>query len=189
MNIALARYPLAKMDESERPYDEIARLHADAGQPDHASRSSRRRHGRVRIASAAQTTTGAGRRRDCHGRAPPVGRREIQLVRRSHSLPDLVLCPTSPVRTRWPEALTRDRDVRTLRPHALAAPVRNGRDRARVRAETASASCISSRTTARRRRRSIRRCCSLKRADAELEPLLADVRRRLEQTGQVASRD
>ena len=72
MNSALARFPLAKMDESERPYDEIARLYADAGQPARArellTQAGRTRIGRQRGADASRRWT-AGAIAMAEGRA------------------------------------------------------------------------------------------------------------------------
>jgi eukaryotic-like serine/threonine-protein kinase len=185
MNIALARHPLAKMDESERPYDEIARLYADAGQPEHAleiiTEATRTRADRQRgMDDNRRWTAGAiamAERRPWEGEIEIHGAAE-SLPCPICALPDLARAyevagkPDSAiatyeryVHTPWQRRYETDAIELGFALKRLGELYQQQNDRAKAAAQYTALLQL------------------WKGADAELEPLLADVRRRLEQTG------
>jgi len=189
MNVALGRYPLAKMDESERPYDEIARLYADAGQPEHAleiiTEATRTRADRQRgTDDNRRWTAGAiaiAERRPWEGEIEIHGAAE-SLPCPICALPDLARAyevagkPDSAiatyeryVHTPWQRRYETDAIELGFALKRLGELYQQQNDRAKAAAQYTALLQL------------------WKRADPELEPLLADVRRRLEQTGEVAS--
>jgi len=189
MNVALARYPLAKMDESERPYDEIARLYADAGQPEHAleiiTEATRTRADRQRgTDDNRRWTAGAiamAERRPWEGEIEIHGAAE-SLPCPICALPDLARAyevagkPDSAiatyeryVHTPWQRRYETDAIELGFALKRLGELYQQQNDRAKAAARYTALLQL------------------WHGADSELEPLLADVRRRLEQTGQVAS--
>jgi tetratricopeptide (TPR) repeat protein/tRNA A-37 threonylcarbamoyl transferase component Bud32 len=189
INTALARVPLAKMDESARPYDEIARLYADAGQPEHAleiiTEATRTRADRQRgTDDNRRWTAGAiaiAERRPWEGEIEIHGASEA-LPCPICALPDLARAyevagkPDSAiatyeryVHTPWQRRYETDALELGFALKRLGELYQSQNDRAKAAAQYTALLQL------------------WKHADPELEPLLADVRRRLEQTGQVAS--
>jgi tetratricopeptide (TPR) repeat protein/tRNA A-37 threonylcarbamoyl transferase component Bud32 len=185
MNSALARFPLAKMDESERPYDEIARLYADAGQPKRArellTQASKTSLGRQRGADANRRWT-AGAIAMAEGRAWE-GEIEIHGAAEAHpcpvcALPDLARAyevagkPDSAIamyerylHAPWQRRYETDGLELGFAMKRLGELYQQRNDRAKAAAQYTALLQL------------------WRGADAELEPLIADVRRRLEQTG------
>ena len=189
MNNALNRFPLSKMDESQRPYDDIARLYADAGQPARAreliTQSGRTRIGRLRGADANRRWT-SGAIAMAEGRAWE-GEIEIHGAAEAHpcpicALPDLARAyevagkPDSAIATYerylnapWQRRYETDGLELGFAMKRLGELYQQQNDRARAAAQYTALLQL------------------WRGADAELEPLIADVRRRLEQTGEVAA--
>ena len=184
MDAALARVPLDRMDESDRPYDEIARLFADAGQS---------RRARDLLAQAARTRVGRQRGIDPNRRwtlgaiamaegQPWQGEIEILQAAEAHTcpicaLPDLARAyevagkPDSAIatyerylQTPWQSRVDTDEKDLGFALRRLGELYQQQNDRARAAARYSALLKL------------------WKNADAELDPLLADVRRRLEQT-------
>ena len=186
MNAALARFPLAGIPENDRPYDEVARLFADAGQPARAlellAGSARTRLGRQRGGDANRRWT-IGAIATADGRAWE-GEIEIHGAAETHAcpicaLPDLARAyvvagkPDSAIatyerylRTPWQRRYETDGIELGFAMERLGALYQQQRDSAKA-ADLYMALLQLWR-----------------RADPELEPLLADVRRRLDQGGQ-----
>jgi tetratricopeptide (TPR) repeat protein len=184
MNAALVRFPLAKIPESDRPYDAVARLYADAGQPARAlalmAESARTRLGRQRADGADRRwTNGAvamGEGRTWEGEI------EIHGAAESHpcpicALPDLARAyevagkPDSAIatyerylHTPWQRRFETDATELGFALERLGALYQQQKDGAKAAAQYTALLQL------------------WRRADPELEPLLADVRRRLEQT-------
>jgi len=189
MNSALVRFPLAKMGESDRPYDEIARLYADAGQPTRArdliTQAGRTRIGRQRGADANRRWT-AGAIAMAEGRAWE-GEIEIHGAAEAHpcpicALPDLARAyevagkPDSAiamyeryVNAPWQRRYETDGLELGFAMKRLGELYQQQNDRAKAAAQYNALLQL------------------WRGADAELEPLIADVRRRLEQTGEAAA--
>jgi tetratricopeptide (TPR) repeat protein len=184
MDAALARVPLDRMDESDRPYDEIARLFADAGQPRRArdlmSQAARTRVGRQRgIDPNRRWTLGAIAMAEGQ---PWQGEIEILQAAEAHTcpicaLPDLARAyevagkPDSAIatyerylQTPWQSRVETDEAGLGFALRRLGELYQQQNDRARAAAQYSMLLKL------------------WKNADAELDPLLADVRRRLEQT-------
>jgi tetratricopeptide (TPR) repeat protein len=185
MNNALTRFPLSKMDERERPYDEIARFYADAGQPVRAreliTQAERTRIGRQRVDDANRRwTSGAiamAERRAWEGEIAIHGAAE------SHpcpicALPDLARAyevagkPDSAIamyeryiNAPWQRRYETDGLELGFAMKRLGELYQQQNDRAKAAAQYNALLQL------------------WRGADAELEPLIADVRRRLEQTG------
>jgi tetratricopeptide (TPR) repeat protein len=188
MNAALARFPLSRLAESDRPYDEVARLFADAGQPARAralvAESARTRLGR-RAADANRRWT-LGAIATAEGRAWE-GEIEIHGAAAAHpcpvcALPDLARAyevagrPDSAIatyerylRTPWQRRFDTDAIELGFAMERLGALYQKQQDGAKAAALYDSLLQL------------------WRRADPELEPLVADVRRRLEQTTQIAA--
>jgi len=189
INTALARYPLAKMDESERPYDEIARLYADAGEPERALQL---------ITEATQTRADRQRgtddnRRWTAGAIAMAERRPWEGEIEIHGAAEAIPCPICAlpdlarayevagkpdsaiatyeryVHTPWQRRYETDAIELGFALKRLGELYQSQNDRAKAAAQYTALLQL------------------WKGADAELEPLLADVRRRLEQTEQAAS--
>jgi hypothetical protein len=189
INTALARYPLAKMDESERPYDEIARLYADAGEPERALEL---------ITEATQTRADRQRgtddnRRWTAGAIAMAERRPWEGEIEIHGAAEAIPCPICAlpdlarayevagkpdsaiatyeryVHTPWQRRYETDAIELGFALKRLGELYQSQNDRAKAAAQYTALLQL------------------WKGADAELEPLLADVRRRLEQTGQAGS--
>lgn len=189
INTALARYPLAKMDESERPYDEVARLYADAGQPDRAleiiTEATRTRADRQRGTDDNRRWTAGAIAMAEH--RPWEGEIEIHGAAEGIpcpicALPDLARAyevagkPDSAiatyeryVHTPWQRRYETDALELGFALKRLGELYQSQNDRTKAAAQYTALLQL------------------WKGADAELEPLLADVRRRLEQTATVAS--
>jgi tetratricopeptide (TPR) repeat protein len=189
MNSALTRFPLAKMDENDRPYDEIARLYADAGQPTRAreliAQAERMRIGRRRVDDANRRwTSGAiamAERRAWEGEI------EIHGAAESHpcpicALPDLARAyevagkPDSAIAmyeryigAPWQRRYETDGIELGFAMKRLGELYQQQNDRAKAAAQYNALLQL------------------WRGADAELQPLIADVRRRLEQTGATAA--
>ena len=189
MNNALIRFPLSKMSESERPYDEIARLYADAGQPVRAreliTQAERARIGRQRVDDANRRwTSGAiamAERRAWEGEIEIHGAAEA-LACPICALPDLARAyevagkPDSAiamyeryVNAPWQRRYETDGIELGFAMKRLGELYQQQNDRAKAAAQYNALMQL------------------WRGADAELEPLIADVRRRLEQTGEVAA--
>ena len=185
MNAALARFPLDRMQEGERPYDEVARLYSDAGQPvranDLVSQASRTRLGRQRgIDGNRRWTLGAiamANGQAWQGEIEIHGASEAQVCQIC-ALPDLARAyevagkPDSAIATYeryldtpWQSRFETDDIELGFAMKRLGELYQQQNDRAKA----------AERYTALLR--------LWRGADAELEPLLTDVRRRLEQTG------
>jgi tetratricopeptide (TPR) repeat protein len=185
MNTALARYPLAKIPESDRPYDEVARLFADAGQPARAvallTESARMKLRRPRADDSNRRWT-IGAIAVAEGRAWE-GEIQIHGAAEDHvcpicALPDLARAyevagkPDSAIatyerylRTSWQRRFETDATELGFAMERLGALYQQQRDNTKAAALYTALLQL------------------WRRADPELEPLLADVRRRLEQTG------
>ena len=185
MSSALKRYPFARMPEGERPYDEVARLFADAGQPARAhellAEASRTRLGRARGADADRHWT-LGAIAMAEGRAWE-GEIELHSAATTHpcpvcALPQLARAyevagkPDSAIatyerylHTPWQRRFETDATELGFAMERLGALYQQQRDNAKA-AELYTALLQLWRA-----------------ADSELQPLLTDVRRRLEQTG------
>jgi tetratricopeptide (TPR) repeat protein len=189
MNAALRRYPLARIPESERPYDAIARLFADAGQPARAqgliAESALTRVGRRRPVDADRRWT-MGAIATAEGRAWE-GEIELHGAAETHPcpicvLPDLARAyevagkPDSAIATYerylttpWQRRFDTDAIELGFAMERLGALYQQQRDGAKAAAL-------------------YNELVQLWRgADGELQPLLTDVRRRLEQTTAIAA--
>jgi len=189
LNTALVRFPLEKMDEGERPYDEIARLYANAGQPERARellvQAPRTRMGRQPGAEADRRWT-AGAIAMAESRAWE-GEIEIHGAAEAHPCP---ICALPDLARAYEVAGKPDLAIDTYERYVHAPwqrrPETDGlelgfalkrlgelyqqrNDRAKAAAQYTALLQL------------------WRRADAELEPLIADVRRRLELTGGVAA--
>ena len=190
INTALARSPLAKMDESERPYDEIARLYADAGEPERAlaiiAEATRTRADRQRgTDDNRRWTAGAiaiAERRPWEGEIEIHGAAEgipcpicaLPDLARAYEVagkPDSAIATYERyVHTPWQRRYDTDALELGFALKRLGELYQSQNDRAKAAAQYTALLQL------------------WKGADAELVPLLADVRRRLEQTATVASR-
>jgi tetratricopeptide (TPR) repeat protein/tRNA A-37 threonylcarbamoyl transferase component Bud32 len=188
MNSALTRFPLSRMPESERPYDEVARLYADAGRPGRAleliAQSARTRIGRQRVADANRRWT-LGAIATAEGRAWE-GEIEINGAAETHpcpicALPDLARAyevagkPDSAIatyerylRTPWQRRYETDATELGYAMERLGGLYQQQKDDAKAAALYGTLLQL------------------WRGADPELQPLIADVRRRLEQTGGAA---
>jgi len=185
MNATLARFPLSKMAEGERPYDEIARLYADAGQPKHARELVAQAE---KSRPAHQQGTDADRRWTAGAIAMAEGRAwegeiEIHGAAEAHpcpicALPDLARAyevagkPDSAIamyerylHAPWQRRYESDGLELGFAMKRLGELYQQQNDRAKAAAQYTALLQL------------------WRRADAELDPLIADVRRRLEQTG------
>lgn len=189
MNAALTRVPLARLDESDRPYDEIARLYADAGQPARAreiiAQASRTRLGRLR-------GTDANRRWTLGAIAMAEGRAwegEIEIHGAAEALP-CPICALPDLARAYEVAGKPDSAIATYERY-LHAPWQR-----RFETDAIELGFATKRLGELYQQRNDRASAAAqytallqlwRGADAELEPLLADVRRRLEQTGVVTA--
>jgi tetratricopeptide (TPR) repeat protein len=185
MNAALARFPLERIEESERPYDEIARLYADAGQPARANdllaQASRTRLARRRgIDANRRWTLGAIA---MAGGQPWQGEIEI------HAAAEALVCPICAL----PD-LARAYEVAGKPDSAIATYERYLDTPWQSRFETDDIELGSSmkrlgelyqqqNDKAKAAEQYLALLRLWRNADAELEPVMTDVRRRLEQTG------
>jgi tetratricopeptide (TPR) repeat protein len=185
VNSALARFPLAKMDESDRPYDEIARLYADAGQPTRALEL---------IAQAPRTTIDRQRGADANGRwtagaiAMAEGRAwegEIQIRGAAEAHP----CPICalPDLARAYEVAGKPDAAIAMYEHYLQTPWQRRYETDGIELGFAMKRLGELYQQRNDRAKAAAQYTALLQlwhgADAELEPLLVDVRRQLEQTG------
>ena len=189
MNSALSRFPLAKMDERERPYDEIARLYADAGQPVRAreliAQAERTRIGRQRVDDANRRwTSGAiamAERRAWEGEIGIHGAAE------AHPCPICVL----PDLARAYEVAGKPDSAIAMYERYINAPWQRRYETDGIELGFAMKRLGELYQQQNDRAKATAQYNALlqlwRGADAELEPLIADVRRRLEQTGAVAA--
>ncbi len=188
MNNALARFPLAKMDVSERPYDEIARLYADAGHPTRA---------RELMAQAARTGIGrqqggaADRRWTAGAIAMAEGRAwegEIEI----HGAADALVCPICalPDLARAYEVAGKPDSAIAMYERYVHVPWQRRYETDGIELGLALKRLGELYQQQNDRAKAAEQYTALlqlwRGADAELEPLIADVRRRLEQTGGAA---
>lgn len=189
MTVALRRYPLTRIPENERPYDEVARFFADAGQPARAleliAEAGRTQLGRRRPTDADRRWT-MGAIATAEGRAWE-GEIEIYGAAETHHcpicvLPDLARAyevagkPDSAIatyerylRTPWQARFDTDAIELGFAMERLGALYQQQRDGAKAAALYTELLQL------------------WRGADVELQPLVADVRRRLEQTTAVAA--
>ena len=190
MNAALTRFPLDKMAEADRQYDAIARLFADAAQPARArqflDQASQTRLGRQRANDADRGWT-LGTVAIAEGR---VWEGEIQIIRASENLecpicalPDLARSyevagkPDSAIATyerylHAPYGARYDTDALELGFAMRRLGELYEQQHDRVKAKEAYAGLLT----------------LWSKADAELEPVLSDVRQRLAQIDEGAGR-
>jgi tetratricopeptide (TPR) repeat protein len=190
VNSALARFPLERMAEGDRPYDELARFYVDAGR---AARA------RELVAQASRTKLGRQRGTDANRRwtlgaiAIAEGRAwegEIEIHRAAEAqacpicaLPDLARAyevagkPDSAIATYeryvsspWQSRFETDAIELGFAMKRLGELYQQQNDRARAAAQYTALLQL------------------WRSADSDLDPLIADVRRRLDQTSDVASR-
>ena len=188
MSSALRQYPLARMPEAERPYDEVARLFADAGQPARAqeliAEAARTRLGRSRGADANRHwTLGAIAMAEKHAWEAEI---EIHSAAATHPCPVCAL-----------PQLARAYEVAGKPDSAIATYERYLRTPWQRRFETDATElgfAMERLGTLYQQQRDNAKAADLytkllqlwRGADSELQPLLTDVRRRLEQTGGAA---
>jgi tetratricopeptide (TPR) repeat protein len=190
MNAALAKYPLERIEDGDGLYDEVARLYADAGRPARA---------RELIAQAARTRVGRQRGVDASRRwtlgaiamaeeQPWQGEIEIRVAADGHpcpicALPDLARAyevagkPDSAIATYeryinspWQRRYETDATELGFAMKQLGELYQRQNDRVRSAAQYKALLQL------------------WRNADAELEPLISDVKRRLGETGDVAAR-
>ena len=185
MNTALTRFPLERMEEETRPYDEVARLFADAGRPVRAreliTQAARTRLARQRGVSANRRwTLGAIAMAESR---PWEGEIEIHGAAENHAcpicaLPDLARAyevagkPDSAIATYeryvnapWQSRFETDAIELGFAMKRLGELYQQQNDRAKAAAQYTSLLQL------------------WRGADTELEPLVVDVRRRLDQVG------
>ena len=189
VNAALTKYPLDRMEDGDRPYDEVARFYADAGRPvrarDLVAQAARTRGGR-------QRGDGANRRWTLGAIAmaeeqPWQGEIEIRVAADGSVcpicvLPDLARAyevagkPDSAIATYeryinspWQRRFETDATELGFAMKQLGELYQRQNDRARSAAQYKALLQL------------------WRGADSELEPLISDVRRRLDETGGVAS--
>ena len=185
MTAALNRVPLSKLSESERPYDAIARLYADAGQPERA-RELVAQAGRTRLASQRgidpdrRWTLGAIAMADGQ---PWQGEIEILQAAEAHPCP---ICALPDLARAYEVAGKPDLAIATYERY-LETPWQ-----ARVETDDVDLGFAMKRLgelyqQQNERAKAAAQYSALLKlwrgADSELEPLLTDVKRRLEQVG------
>ena len=188
MNTALTRYPLARIPESERPYDEIARLYADAGQPTRAleliAASARTRPGRARASDANRRWT-LGVIATAEGRAWE-GEIELNTAAQTHPCP---ICVLPDLARAYEVAGKPDQAIATYERY-LNTPWQRRHDTDAVELGFAIERLGALYQQQRNNAKAAAFYGSLlqlwRGADAELEPIVVDVRQRLEQTGGTA---
>ena len=190
VNSALVRFPLERMAEGDRPYDELARFYVDAGRPARArelvAQATRTKLGRQRGTDANRQWT-LGAIAIAEGRAWE-GEIEIHRAAESHAcpicaLPDLARAyevagkPDSAIATYeryvsspWQSRFETDEIELGFAMKRLGELYQQQNDRARAAAQYTALLQL------------------WRGADSELDPLIADVRRRLDQTSVAASR-
>ncbi|HEX6048013.1 MAG TPA: hypothetical protein VFZ21_02050 [Gemmatimonadaceae bacterium] len=189
MTIALRRYPLARIPESERPYDEMARFFADAGQPARAlelvAEAGRTRLGRRRPADADRRWT-MGTIATAEGRAWE-GEIEIYGASETHPCP---ICVLPDLARAYEVAGKPDSAIATYQRY-LSTPWQSRFDTDAIELGSAmerlGALYQQQRDGAKAAALYTELLQLWRGADAELQPLVADVRRRLEQTAAVAA--
>ena len=187
VNGTLARFPLGRLDPEDRPYEEIARLYADAGQPERAVEmmaQAARAGARPRTDANQRWTAGViavAERRAWEGEI------QIQDAANTHpcpicALPDLARAyelagkPDSAsaiyeqyLRAPWQRRFETDGVELGLAMKRLGELYQHQNDRSRAAAQYTALLRL------------------WRGADQELGPLVADVRRRLEQTTDVSA--
>ena len=190
MNAALARFPLDRMDETERPYDEIARLYADAGQSSRASdlvaQASRTRLARQRgIDANRRWTLGAIA---MAGGQPWQGEIEIHAASEALTCP---ICALPDLARAYEVAGKPDSAIATYERY-LATPWQSRFETDDIELGAAMKRLGELYQQQNDKAKAAEQYTALLRlwrsADAELEPVMSDVRRRLEQTGGAAGR-
>ena len=185
MTAALNRVPLSKLSESERPYDEIARLYADAREPERA---------RELVAQASRTRLASQRGIDANRRwtlgaiamadgQPWQGEIEILQAAEAHPCP---ICALPDLARAYEVAGKPDLAIATYERY-LETPWQ-----ARVETDDVDLGFAMKRLgelyqQQNERAKAAAQYSALLKlwrgADNELEPLLTDVKRRLEQVG------
>lgn len=189
MTVALRRYPLARIPENERPYDEMARFFADAGQPARAlqliAEAGRTQLGRRRPADADRRWT-MGAIATAEGRAWE-GEIEIYGAAETHPCPICVL----PDLARAYEVAGKPDSAIVTYARYLSTPWQSRFDTDAIELGSAMERLGALYQQQRDGAKAAALYAELLRlwqgADAELQPLVADVRRRLEQTTAVAA--
>lgn len=177
----LARFPLAKMDADDRPYDELARLFADAGQAGRAAdlmADAARARG-ARSADANRRWTGGAiamaERRAWEGEI------EIQGAAESHPCP---ICALPDLARAYEVAGKSDRAIETYERY-INSPWQRRFDTDAIELGFARKRLGELYQQQNERTKAVAQYSALlqlwRSADAELEPTIADVRRRLEQ--------
>jgi tetratricopeptide (TPR) repeat protein len=190
MNAALARAPFAKMEEVSRPYDAVARLFADAGQP---------RRAKQILDQAAATAVGRQRGTDAarhwalgaiamaEGR---VWEGELEINQAADNL-ECPICALPDLARSYEVAGKPDSAIATYERY-LTTPWQRRYETDDVELGFAMKRLGELYQQQNDRVKAAAQYKALlqlwRGADAELEPLLADVRRRLEQTNDVVAR-
>jgi tetratricopeptide (TPR) repeat protein len=191
MNGALAKYPLERIEGGNDLYDEVARLYADAGRPARA---------RELIAQASRTRIGRQRGVDANRRwtlgaiamaeeQPWQGEIEIRVAADGHPCP---ICALPDLARAYEVAGKADSAIATYERY-VSSPWQR-------RYETDGTELGFARKQLgelyQRQNDRVRSAAQYKalldlwrNADAELQPLLSDVKRRLGETGDVATRE
>lgn len=184
MSSALSRFPLSRIPESERPYDEVARLFADAGQPARAleliAESMRTRTGRSRASDPNRRWT-LGVIATAEGRAWE-GEIEINTAAQTHPCP---ICALPDLARAYEVAGKPDQAIATYERY-LSTPWQRRYDTDAVELgfamERLGALYQQQRSTAKAAALYGNLLQLWRSADPELGPLVADVRQRLDHT-------
>jgi tetratricopeptide (TPR) repeat protein len=190
MNAALTKYPFDRMQDGDRLYDEVARLYADAGRPGRA---------RELIAQAARTRLGRQRGVDANRRwtlgaiamaeeQPWQGEIEIRVAADGHPCP---ICALPDLARAYEVAGKADSAIATYERY-INSPWQRRYETDGTELGFAMKQLGELYQRQNDRVRSATHYKALlqlwRNADAELEPLVSDVKRRLDETGDVATR-
>ena len=190
MNAALTKYPLDRMQDGDPLYDEVARLYADAGRPARA---------RELIAQASRTRLGRQRGVDANRRwtlgaiamaeeQPWQGEIEIRVAADGHPCP---ICALPDLARAYEVAGKADSAIATYERY-ITSPWQRRYETDGTELGFAMKQLGELYQRQNDRVRSATHYKALlhlwRNADAELEPLVSDVKRRLGETGDVATR-